>query len=358
LGPDGVDVEVFEGAVEILPDNDAKRSRILGLGASARLASGPGEVDVKMFVDHQGRFTDLLQMLWEDVADHQGDAAGESPHAEFSAPEGTTAVDTFHGAIRGDGWVTPWVGSGNPLGQLARDDSISGEDNPYLKLRFFRSTRRTVAREYGPTGSFDPSEPHVISWVWRFDGTDPDFGDSFHDRIAFYGMPYFRDNSSEDTNWLIGWSGDHERVGLQRKAIPKRWVVFDGAKGDQYDPANLIDTGMELKPGVVYRMAVVLYPKTRQYDAIIQDDVQTFVRPGLRFRSRSDLPGKVVHFGVGTDKLDGDASFSLDSIRIEPLRPDLIPDELRFNVPSDPGSPQNVNLPAGTSGTDSQSAPQ
>src|SRR5690606_3888333 len=85
-----------------------------------------------------------------------------------------------------------------------------------------------------------------------------------------------------------------------------------------------------------------LYPETRQYDAIIQDDEKTFVRAGLHFRSRSGLQGKVVHFGVGSDHLDGDASFSVDSIRIEPLRPDLIPRDLRFNVPSDPGGEQNA----------------
>ncbi len=343
-GPEGVDIEVFEGQVEILPDNDTGRSQILGLGTSARLLPGSGQADIKMFGSGQGRFTDLLQMLWEDMRSDEavaggGDAGpGIYPRAEFDGAADALSVDSFHGARSGKGWVTPWVGSGNPIGQILGAATLSGPENPYLKLRFYGATRRTIAREYGATESFDPEKPHVISWVWRFEGADDDFGDSFADRVAFYGMPYFRDNSSEDSNWMIGWTGDHEKVGPKRRGLPKRWFAFDGTKGDEYDTANLVDTGMQLKPGVVYRMAVVIYPATRQYDAIIQDDEQTFVASRLRFRSKSGLPGKVLHFGVGTDRPDGDATFSVDSIRVEPLRPDLIPRDLRFNVPSDPGT--------------------
>jgi hypothetical protein len=350
-GPEGIDIEVFEGKVEVLPSNDAKRSQVLGLGASARVKKENGQTDINMFGGDEGRFTDLLQMLWEDMHQRQPDQHGETipskadhvfPFQEFSASQPSTAVDLFHGAASGRGWVTPWVASGNPIGEVTDSNPLFGPGNSYLRLNFNQSLLRTVAREYGATDWFDPTQPHVISWLWRFDGQDEDFGNSFQDRIAFYGNEYFRANSSNDVTWFIGWAGDHETTGEQRKAIPKRWYVFDGANGSEFDPSNLVDTGMTLKPGVVYRMAVVLYPLSKQYDAIIQDDQQTFVRARLGYRNPTGHAARVLHFSVGNEPIDGDAAFSIDSIRVEPLRPDLIPHDLRFNVPTDPASDSSL----------------
>ncbi|MCO6044251.1 FecR family protein [Aeoliella sp. ICT_H6.2] len=349
-GPDGVDVEVFEGKVEVMPSNDARRSQMLGLGASARIRSEDGHDGIDMFAADEGRFTDLLQMLWEDIHDrrpYESDEAEESdesdphpvyPYQEFDPSRTAQGIDSFHGAKSGHGWITPWVAAGHPIGETAFTDALVGEGNPYLRLHFNYALDRTIAREYCATATFDPNLPHVISWLWRFDGQDEDFGDSFHDRVAFYANDYFRSNSASDISWFIGWAGDHEKVGKQRKTIPKRWFVFDGTNGSDYGPETLVDTGMELKPGVVYRMAVVLYPETKQYDAIIQDDKQTFYHPRLGYRNPYGHSSHVIHFSVGDDSRDGDASFSIDSIRVEPLRRDLVPKDLRFNVPVDPST--------------------
>lgn len=345
-GPKGVDVEVFEGKVEILPSFNAGRSQVLGLGASARIHNDNGQADIDMFAADEGRFTDLLQLLWEDFHDRSPAVAGDLdpesepvfPHQEFELPGGVQQTDSFHNSRIGGGWITPWVATGHPIGETTVEDPLTAAGNAYLRLHFSYSYSRAIAREYGATASLDPNRPHVISWIWRFDGQDEDFGGSFHDRIAFYGNEYFRSNSSSDISWFIGWAGDHEMVGQRRKTIPKRWFVFDGKNGSNYGPENLVDTGMELKPGVVYRMAVVLYPKSKQYDAIIQDDEQTFIRARLGYRNPNTHGAHVIHFSVGDDSTEGDASFSIDSIRVEPLRPDLVPKDLRFNVPVDPAT--------------------
>ncbi|MCA9239352.1 MAG: FecR domain-containing protein [Planctomycetales bacterium] len=349
-GPDGLDIEVFEGKVEVLPNNDVRRSQVLTLGATARVQESGGEADITLFENDEGRFTDLLQMLWEDVQSRSGGpsrgdgptADAVFPRAEFNIDDASSPIDRFHGAIAGKGWITPWLASGKPIGEIASGALVAQGDNHYLSLSFFRSSFRTIAREYGATPAFDPAKPHVVSWVWRFDGQDEDFGDSFLDRAAFYGNSYFRANSSPDITWFIGWNGDHERVGPQRRTKPQRWFVLRGKNGSEYAPANLVDTGMELKPGVVYRMAVVVYPTSKLYDAIIQDDEQTFFKTRLGFRNPSPSGGHVVHFSVGCDPPMGDACFSLDSVRIEPLRPELIPHDLRFNVPDYASSAEAV----------------
>lgn len=344
-GPNGVDVEVFEGKVEVMPSYDVRRAQVLGLGASARIRNAGGQADIDMFATDEGRFTDLLQILWEDIHDRQPSDAGHPlnageepiyPHQDFSGPAGLSSIDCFHGAQTGQGWITPWVAAGHPIGESAMDAPLAGEGNSYLRLHFNYALDRTIAREYCGTPEFDPQKPHIISWLWRFDGQDEDFGDNFHDRVAFYANEYFRSNSASDISWFIGWAGDHEKVGKQRKTVPKRWFVFDGTKGSEYGPETLVDTGMELKPGVVYQMAVVLYPESKQYDAIIQDDEQRFYRTRLGYRNPDCRTSHVIHFSVGDDSREGDASFSLDSIRVVPLRPELLPKELKL---SDPASP-------------------
>jgi hypothetical protein len=161
----------------------------------------------------------------------------------------------------------------------------------------------------------------VISWDWRFDGNPDHFGADFADRIYFYSNPYFRRNSWTTNGWLIGVAGGDEKQ-RKRKVFPKRWYVFDGkegTRGKEFDRRNMVDTGMEFKPGVTYRFAVVVYPELCQYDVAIRDDQTTFSRVGLNFRDRTPRPTNVIHFGVSANDAADDLSFSLDSIRIEPL---------------------------------------
>ncbi len=329
------EVEVFEGAVEVFPEGGQSDSRVLGVGAAA-LVRGEGREDGEQTIDMTAsatdRFGDLLELLWENmVSDVEDDASrGERGvvYAGFVDGPAPGAVDTFYGSAPGRGWLTPWVAAGNPTGEIARAFPLSGGDDPYLGVRFYNSLERCIARQYGPRRGFDPNQPHVISWRWRFDGNLDHFQGQFLDRIAFYGNPFFRRNSWPTNSWLIGVVSDHENrwqspKGKNRQVLPLRWYAFNGGEGEEGEEfvrENMVDTGMSLKAGVVYRFAVVVYPEEARYDFAIRDDEQTFARTGLKFRDREAGAANVLHFSVSANDRSDDLSFSVGSIRIEPLR--------------------------------------
>jgi hypothetical protein len=272
-------------------------------------------------------------LLWEDLdKETQDDAsADQNPVivADFSAGAVPGAVDTFAGAARGRGWRTPWVAAGNPMGDIVDENCLAGDGNPYLRLRFGPAKERAVARQYGQRPGFDPTKPHVISWLWRFDGDLEHFGNEFDDRVYFYGNPFFRRNTWPKNTWLIGVVGGDDITPSSlsklttRKVFPKRWFAFDAQEGEfseEFDSRNMVDSGMELKKGVVYRFVVVVYPSEKKYDVAIRDDEHVFKKTGLSFRNRSGEAGQVLHFGVGSNVNTDDFRFSLDSVRIEPLR--------------------------------------
>jgi hypothetical protein len=118
-------------------------------------------------------------------------------------------------------------------------------------------------------------------------------------------------------------TGANERTGNRRKVFADHWYFFNGdgtEEGKIFHRRNMVDTGMKLKPGVVYQFAVAVYPQEHRYDAAIRDEEKTFVRKGLGFRSgATTIPANVVHFCTSTNDPDDDTSFSLDSVRVEPL---------------------------------------
>ena len=320
------EVEVFEGAVEVFPQGDDANGKVLGVGASARIHGAGNGRGLELGASSTDHFGNLLELLWDDVAraDLERAPSGEEGvvKADFSDGPVPGAVDTFYGAVPGRGWETPWMAAGNPIGDLTDADPLSKVNPARLGLRFHHSYERAVARLYGQRPGFDPSEPHVISWQWRFEGDIEDFAASYRDRISFYGNPFFRRNSWYTNTWLIGVVADHESKGKERLMLPMTWYAYDGdptGVDKEFDRRNMVDSGMKLKPGVVYRFAVAVYPKERRYDVAIQDDEQTFTREGLAFRDCATEEGRVLHFTASANYPEDDLSFSIDSIRIDPL---------------------------------------
>src|SRR5690606_27172681 len=140
---------------------------VLGLGAMARVHGGQEQVTVSSYASEGDRFGDLLECLWDDMRVVSHEEAGADPQslveANFSDPSMPGQVDTFEGASRGRGWVTPWIASGNPVAEVRHADSLDEEGSPYLRVGFKDSHDRTIGREYGRRGHFDPNRPHVIS---------------------------------------------------------------------------------------------------------------------------------------------------------------------------------------------------
>jgi hypothetical protein len=367
------EVEVFEGAVEVFPESDPTHGRVLEMGTNVSVGPKAKAVTLVAPRPEEYRFAALLEQLWNDIrvtdAPDDDDSTNENiVAADFSDPE-AAAVDTFYDSKAGRGWLTPWVAAGNPTGEIRRGDPEFSLHNPYLHVKFTQSHERAIAREYGSRGELDPSQPHVISWRWRLEGNSKDFGGDFHDRVAFYGNPFFRRNSWPTNSWLIGVAAAHETAGGRkssndwlkrqhgivpaaegpleeaRRVFPMRWYFFDsqneGAAGAVFDRRNMVDSGMKLKFGVTYRFAVAVYPHEGRYDAAIRDDEQTVVRTGLSFRDRSAGLANVFHIAISADKSNDDLGISLDSLRIHPLKDMDVQQQLENETADDESAVEN-----------------
>jgi hypothetical protein len=336
------EVEVFEGAVEVHPDGRSNDRKVLGIGGAARVLSkqSKGKPRYDKVSSEVDRFGNLLEFLWEDIDKETQDDANPEDNpaivADFSDGSVSGAVDTFDGAKRGRGWSTPWVASGNPIGEIVDRNCLLGKANRYLRLQFGQANERVVARQYGKRTGFDPTMPHVISWTWRYDGDIKNFGEHFKDRVFFCGNPFFRRNTWPTNTWLIGVVGGDEtensslsKLDRPRQVYPRHWYAFDGQHDwlrTEFDRRNMVDTGIELKANVVYRFALVVYPQEKKYDFAIRDDNKhTFKQEGLSFRSDVDEPAQVLHFGMTSEYNSDDLRFSLDAIRIEPLKEQWLP---------------------------------
>jgi hypothetical protein len=362
------EVEVLEGAVKVVPENDPRKERVLEMGASVQVDSAGKTVSPIARLPDDYRFTNLIEQLWGDIRVAQEGAAspdGNTDHtveADF-ADAIPGAVDTFYAAKRGDGWLTPWVASGNPQGQIVQDDPNFGLGNPFLRVKFNGAYERAIAREYGPRPGFDPSQPHVISWKWRLDGKSSRIERNFFDRVTFYSNPFFRRSSWPTNSWLIGVvggdedqtasaqasteflktkhgaAGQKDAVNRPREVHAQHWYFFDnqtdGVSGAVFDRRNMVNTGMKIKSNVLYRFAVAVYPEQARYDAAIRDDKETVVRTGLNFRSREPAPSNVLHFTMHALRSNDKRSFSLDSVRIEPLANQSLQEQLEAEASQD-----------------------
>jgi hypothetical protein len=296
------------------------------LGAFSRIRRTDLEPEIEIVASGGGRFEKLLNELWSDIARDVDSSQGSTIAADFNEAPIPGTIDTCYGSARGRGWRTPWMAAGNPVGETRREDPLSPDGGMYLRMTFHRAIGRIVGREYGARSGFDPLKPHVISWRWRFDGDPDHFGRHFKDRVLFYGSTHFSANTSYSNSWLIRLAATDEEQGRFRAAYPMHWCFFHGRRGveggQDFNRNNLMDTGMTLKPGVVYRFAVAVYPEEARYDAAIRDDVETVYRQGLSFRSGNPGPANVLHFGTRSEDETANLAFSLDSIRVEPLGKD------------------------------------
>jgi hypothetical protein len=363
------EVEVLEGTVVVVPENNPKKRRVLEMGASVQIDSAGNSVSPMARRPDDYRFTNLIEQLWGDVRVAPEASVSPDGKADDVVEANFTdrmpgAIDTFYAAKRGDGWLTPWVASGNPQGRILSDDASFGAGNPFLSVKFNGAYERAIAREYGARLGFDPNLPHVISWRWRLNGKSSRVEQHFFDRVTFYGNPFFRRSSWPTNSWLIGVVGGdedpksssqpstrflksmHGAAGLNdeslngpRQVHAQRWYFFDnrsgGVSGAVFDRHNMVDTGMTIKANVLYHFAVAIYPQEAKYDAAIRDDEQTVVRTGLAFRSRETVPANVIHFTMHATKANDKRSFSLDSVHIEPLSNTSLREQLEDHARQD-----------------------
>ena len=99
-------LEVFEGAVKVVPGRASSESRVLGLGSSAQLTCNGESVSLDTFESETDQFANLLEKMWLDkqAVDVTSDTVtgdGDYVSAEFSEAPLPEAVDSFYGAAPG-----------------------------------------------------------------------------------------------------------------------------------------------------------------------------------------------------------------------------------------------------------------
>jgi hypothetical protein len=293
------EVHVFQGAVRVEAYNAETRRELLA-GQALKVRSS-------------GRMVALASQPGKFAHRPQGDA--DAVAAETAA----TIVDDFdssHGQLAG--WASSWTLHGS--GRVHRDteDAFATNSGAYLRVEATNAEVRSLRREYQKFGNVDPAQPHIIRWKWRFEG-DPQALTTFHDRIHFFAdaQPYA--GTTFSNAWLIAIA-----FGVENEAQPPvgKWVFFDSRKSGKHSDAfverNMANTGMSLRPGVVYSFEVRVDPQTGTYGATIDDGREKFSAEGLHFRSGKPGVNPVLHFGGCASKAGENQAFSLDSIEILP----------------------------------------
>jgi len=231
-------------------------------------------------------------------------------NADFDHGNTTARVDGYAGKA-GDGWTTGWSATA-ATPTVTNANPLEGPGDNYLSVPN-TGTNPIVRRELGSYGDLDITQPHTVTWKWRFDGDWSDVDNSANDRIHFLADAGSQTGSKPENAWLIGMvahSSFHE----------KNWYAFDGSSSSSWGVSNHADSGMTVQPDTIYEFKVVCDPQHGTYDATISDGTNTVTLPHLRFRNRTTLADGVswdyLHFGGNASSSSDDHTFALDSVRI------------------------------------------
>ena len=96
------EVEVFEGAVEVFPERDPTKGRMVEMGTNVSVDRQSESVALFASPPDNNRFASLLERLWQDIrvvthSDEVDDKSTSVVEADFSDGPGPDAVDTFYG---------------------------------------------------------------------------------------------------------------------------------------------------------------------------------------------------------------------------------------------------------------------
>ena len=230
--------------------------------------------------------------------------------ANFNAGNTTADPDGYAGKA-GNGWATAWSATAaSPT--VTRTNPIGNDGDKFLSVPN-TGTAPIIRRQFGSTDDLDVTQPHTVTWSWRFDGEWADVGGDANDRIHFFAAADAQTGTNAANAWLVG-------MVAHSSFYEKYWYAFDGTTSSSWAKANHKSTGMLVQPGVVYDFKVVVDPTHGTYDATISDGTTTVTLPHLTFRNRSTLSDGIswdyLHFGANAGTSGDDITFALDSVRI------------------------------------------
>lgn len=230
--------------------------------------------------------------------------------ANFNAENTTADTDGYAGKA-GNGWANAWNAyAASPT--VTRDNPIGNEGDKFLSVPN-TSSNPIVRRKITSTDDIDITQPHTVSWQWRFDGNWASVGGDANDRIHFFAAADAQSGTNSGNAWLLGMvahNSFHEG----------NWYAFDGGSSSSWGVGNHRDSGMAVQPDTVYDFKVVVDPIHGTYDTTITDGITTVTMPHLTFRNRTTLADGVswdyLHFGGNANSASDNIKFALDSVRV------------------------------------------
>ncbi|QNN21934.1 hypothetical protein HED60_06500 [Planctomycetales bacterium ZRK34] len=241
-----------------------------------------------------------------------GVAAGTGQAADvgtgFESGAGSANPDEFPGTA-GDGWVGAWTGTGTSS-SLTNASPI--DVNNYASVERSSSGDATLRRQFDlDAGNMVSGEPYQVEWFWRFDG-DTAQQTTFSDRIHFFGNQTAASGSSSSNSWLMG-------VGSSGTVANGNWYIYDRVDG-AFNASNMIDSGITLATGDIYKFKVIVDAAHARYDATIMNltsgETYTAARSTFRNNSTNAATTQWLHFGSSADSASDNTTFSLDTLAI------------------------------------------
>lgn len=258
-------------------------------------------------------------------------ATATSLYAQISAEFTTGQEGDPIGAyadVAGGGWNTPWLTKSNAGGPISRDVKNSaplGGGGNYLRVSATQrggNNQRSfigLARQYAgsPVNGVSRKNPHTINFDFRLDECSGFNGDDDNITIG--------DASDTTTSSGIGTSSSfliRAFGGKAGTAVPGKWAVYNGARNaGNYDLNRFVDTGMDLRVGVMYNFTIKLNPSEKSYTVTISEGGKSYTSPAMGYRGKEFGNGVLAFIREGAS---GDyTSFSLDSISIIPATSDV-----------------------------------
>lgn len=241
-----------------------------------------------------------------------------APAQAVTSADFDAGASTYPGSP-GDGWANAWQSSAGLSANVTNAAPLDGNTN-YLSADGSGAIR-LVARQYENFNEVNVSQPHTIMWKYRLDAPDLSQFTVFNDRVNFFarGDAGLGGATSAADSWEILATGAPHGSGAV--GTPAQFHVFDSNDGGNgFNPTNIVDTGVPLTPGDVYKFTVNVDPTRQMYDVQIDNETtgQTAVRDRLGFRNTTNPADSFnyLHLGGRTSAGGDNMPFSIDSVNI------------------------------------------
>lgn len=224
----------------------------------------------------------------------------------------------------GTGWESGWVestGGNNVDGTVTDANPLNGGGNYLTVTNTANNTSLGVRRNIGTL----TSSIYTVTFDWRLDTPLTTFT-AFNDRVHFGSTSETGLGTTVNSGWIIGVAAADN--GTTNTVFDGNWYFYNNQSttaDGSFDSANMMDTGIALKSGVIYSFAVTVDSSAQTYSAAISgSDGSSFSASNLNFRNQTGnglnqsnlVWGGAVSAGSGSSLET--LTWSLDNVHIVP----------------------------------------